>query len=94
LPIQWLSTGLAVSTDLLIGFGTAISAPWPLLVVAGLAALRVHQRRAAFGWLFILGLGFLAGQVAEPLAHAAATQPSAQPLQTAAVAANMLLPVA
>jgi hypothetical protein len=42
LPIQWLSTGLAVSTDLLIGFGTAISAPWPLLVVAGLAALRVH----------------------------------------------------
>lgn len=78
------------------GLGTALSAPLLLLLVLVAANLRLRrgeraERRAA-GWIAVLGAGFLAGMLAEPIFWDM-FEPGVGPLKAATVIANVWLPL-
>lgn len=68
-----LRTGLSPLTDALAGNGTALSAPWPMILVLwhSLAASRAQagEGRRGRARLALLASLFLAGAVAEPVSH-------------------------
>lgn len=59
---------LSVSTGLLVGWGSAVAAPWPIPVVALVAAARSRQSGTAGPALVCLGLGVagIVGILIEP----------------------------
>lgn len=57
-----------VRTHLVLGLGSAVSAPWPMPVVATWAAVRgVRGSRAAALTVAVVGSGLLAGVLVEPV---------------------------
>lgn len=68
-----IRTPWPISVDVAVGAGTALAAPWPLIVVMWQARVRTTEpgppgRRARVR-LAVLGGLFLAGAVAEPMAR-------------------------
>ena len=94
LPAQALGlrSGLSVLTDFFVGFGTALSAPFALLVV--LVALNVALwagRRVATA-ITLLGTAFTAGMLAEPIFWEFLSPTTTGPIR-AVIAANIVIPL-
>lgn len=89
-----LSTGWSVTTDALLGIGTGISAPWPLLAVTLVASGRVRGHHGLL-WQRVLGVlsgTFLVGALVEPVTWRGLRQVEDGIVATVA-ALNVALPV-
>jgi hypothetical protein len=94
-PFGWVIDMTPLS-GFVFGLGTALSGPLVLLLALVAANLGLRQgeraeRRAAV-WIAILGAGFLAGMLAEPITWDV-LEPEVGPLKAATVVANILLPL-
>ena len=100
LPASFAGWDLATDSvfrDFLIGPGTALSAPFALLLLL-LTLLILAGRPDAIGrtalfLLAALALGFVVGMVGEPIAHDVLTSPADHSDRTVIVALNIALPV-
>jgi len=77
-----IATGREAGFDAVVGYGTAVSAPWP--VVAGLWALRRHP---AGRWI---AAAMVVGQLSEPLLWRRETW--RDPVLAPIIVGNLLLP--
>ena len=94
-PFGW-AIDMTPLSGFVFGLGTALSAPLVLLLALVAANLRLRQgeraEQRAAGWIAILGAGFLAGMLAEPITWDV-FEPGVGPLKAAIVIANILLPL-
>ena len=95
-PFGW-TIDMTPLSGFVFGLGTALSGPLLLLLALVAANLGLRQagtveQRAAV-WIAILGVGFLAGMLAEPITWDL-LEPGVGPLKAATVIANILLPLA
>ena len=94
-PFGW-AIDMTPLSGFVFGLGTALSGPLVLLLalVAANLGLRQGERaeKRAAGWIAILGAGFLAGMLAEPITWDV-LEPGVGPLKAATVVANILLPL-
>lgn len=84
-------------SSFLYGWGTALSAPLSLLVVLVVANVLLLRRgrsdaRRAAGLIAILGAGFLAGMLAEPITWEMVSEGLSDSLTTGVVIASLILP--
>lgn len=94
-PFGW-AIGVTPLSGFVFGPGTALSGPVVLLLALVAANLGLRQgeraeQRAAV-WIAVLGAGFLAGMLAEPITWDV-LEPGVGPLKAATVFANILLPL-
>jgi hypothetical protein len=65
-----LSVPLSVPAGLLVGWGAAVAAPWPMPVVAVMTAIRIRRQAPSIrpGAVCVaIGLGCIAGTLVEPV---------------------------
>jgi hypothetical protein len=88
-----LRTPLGVQRDLLVGFGAALSPPWPLLVglVWGVGRSRRPGDRTGVAVVTGLAAASLAGTAAEPVTSQVLGDPGTHPRRTALATAYLAL---
>jgi hypothetical protein len=64
-PLGWRAPG-EVATHLAIGWGSALSAPWPMVAIAFADAVRNDPGRRAGRWCAVVGVAIFAGVLVEP----------------------------
>jgi len=94
-PFGW-AIDMTPLSGFVFGLGTALSAPLVMLLALVAANMRLRQgeragQRAA-SWIALLGAGFLAGMLAEPIFWDV-FEPGVGPLKAATVIANVWLPL-
>lgn len=80
-----LQTRLGVRTDVVLGLGCGLAAPWPMII----ALLRFRSGGKLEPWLWTI---FLAGALSEPVTHRAFIG-GTSPAESFVVGANLVLPV-
>lgn len=85
-PLGWRAPG-SVGTHLAVGWGSAVSAPWPMVAVVLGDALRESSDRPAGRWCRLIGAAVLAGTAVEPATWGRRAR---SPLVVTAVVANLV----
>ena len=84
-PLGWRAPG-SVTTHLALGWGSGLSAPWPMVAIAIADAVLPGRGRRAGRWCTALGVAVIAGTVVEPATWGRRAR---SPLITSAVIANL-----
>jgi hypothetical protein len=84
-PLGWRAPG-PVATHLLIGWGSGLSAPWPMAAIV-LANIRKDPERQVGRWCGVIGVALLAGVAVEPVTWGRRAR---SPLIASTVIANLL----
>lgn len=65
-PLGWRAPG-TVATHLAVGWGSGLSAPWPMVAMVLVDAGRGSRGRPAGRWSVVIGVALVAGVLVEPV---------------------------